>query len=270
MGKMTMNIVRDAKRIVVKIGSSTLTHENFRMNLRRIEALTRTLSEFKNSGKEIVLVSSGAISAGVAKMGLDKKPARTEEKQALAAIGQSELMRIYEHFFSMFGHTVGQILLTKDIMDNEKSRRNAENTFRTLLKMGCIPIVNENDTVSFDEIEFGDNDTLSAYISVICSADCLIILSDIDGLYDADPHKNKDAHLIHTVAKIDEKILSFAGGAGSNRGTGGLITKLHAAEIVTGHGIPMFIINGENPEVLYDLFEGRHIGTYFMSQGEQA
>ena len=260
-----MNIVKDAKRIVVKIGSSTLTHENFRMNLRRIEALTRVLSEFKNAGKEIVLVSSGAISAGVAKMGLSARPKATEEKQALAAVGQSELMRIYEHFFSMFGHPVAQILLTKDIMENPTARGNAENTFRTLLKMGCIPIVNENDSVSFDEIEFGDNDTLSAYISVLCDADCLIILSDIDGLYDSDPHKNSEARLISTVAKIDEKILGYAGGAGSNRGTGGLITKLHAAEIVTKEGIPMFIVNGGNPEILYDLFEGKHVGTYFMS-----
>ncbi len=260
-----MNIVKDAKRIVIKIGSSTLTHENFRMNLRRIEALTRVLSEFRNSGKEIVLVSSGAISAGVAKMGMTEKPKATEKKQALASIGQSELMRIYEHFFSMFGYTVGQILLTKDIMENEVARKNAENTFETLLDMGCIPIVNENDTIAFDEIEFGDNDSLSAYISVLCHADCLIILSDIDGLYDADPHKNPNASLIRTVPKIDDKILSYAGGEGSNRGTGGLITKLHAAQIVTQNGIPMFIINGENPEILYDLFEGRHIGTYFMS-----
>ena len=150
-------------------------------------------------------------------------------------------------------------------MENETARRNAENTFSTLLTMGCIPIVNENDSISFEEIEFGDNDTLSAYISVLCHADCLIILSDIDGLYDADPHQNPDARLIQTVAKIDDKILSFAGGAGSNRGTGGLITKLHAAQIVTENGTPMFIVNGENPEVLYDLFEGRHVGTYFMS-----
>lgn len=264
-----MNIVKDAKRIVVKIGSSTLTHENFRMNLRRIEALTRVLSEFKNSGKEVILVSSGAISAGIAKMGLTQKPKETEKKQALAAVGQSELMTVYEHFFSMFGHPVAQILLTKDIMENKTARKNAENTFNTLLEMGCIPVVNENDSVSFEEIEFGDNDTLSAYISVLCSADCLIILSDIDGLYDSDPHKNSDAKLIRTVAKIDEHIMAYAGGAGSNRGTGGLITKLHAAQIVTENGIPMFIVNGSNPEILYDLFEGKHKGTYFMSGSTQ-
>lgn len=261
-----MNTVKDAKRIVVKIGSSTLTYENFRMNLRRVEALVRILSDFKNSGKEIVLVSSGAISAGVAKMGMDHRPRAVEEKQALAAVGQSELMRMYEHFFSMFGHTVAQILVTRDVMENPTARRNAENTFATLLKMGCVPIVNENDTIAFDEIEFGDNDTLSAYVSVLCHADSLIILSDIDGLYDSDPHKNPDARLIATVDEVNEKILSYAGGAGSNRGTGGLITKLHAAEIVTSHGIPMFIVNGQDPEVLHELADGTHVGTYFVAK----
>jgi glutamate 5-kinase len=150
-------------------------------------------------------------------------------------------------------------------MENPTARANAENTFATLLEMGCIPIANENDPISFNVSEFGDNESLSAYISVLTNADCLIILSDIDGLYDSDPHTNPDASLIRTVSKIDDKILSYAGGAGSNRGTGGLITKLHAAQIVTEHGTPMFIINGENPEILYDLFEGRHVGTYFMS-----
>lgn len=261
-----MNTVKDAKRIVVKIGSSTLTYENFRMNLRRVEALVRILSDFKNSGKEIVLVSSGAISAGVAKMGMDHRPRAVEEKQALAAVGQSELMRMYEHFFSMFGHTVAQILVTRDVMENSTARKNAENTFATLLKMGCVPIVNENDTIAFDEIEFGDNDTLSAYVSVLCHADSLIILSDIDGLYDSDPHKNPDAHLIATVDEVNDEILSYAGGAGSNRGTGGLITKLHAAEIVTSHGIPMFIVNGQDPEVLHELADGKHVGTYFVAK----
>ena len=261
-----MNTVKEAKRIVVKIGSSTHTYENFRMNLRRVEALVRILSDFKNSGKEIVLVSSGAISAGVAKMGMDHRPRAVEEKQALAAVGQSELMRMYEHFFSMFGHTVAQILVTRDVMENPTARKNAENTFATLLKMGCVPIVNENDTIAFDEIEFGDNDTLSAYVSVLCHADSLIILSDIDGLYNADPHKNPDARLIATVDGITDEILGYAGGAGSNRGTGGLITKLHAAEIVTKHGIPMFIVNGQDPEVLHELADGRHVGTYFVAQ----
>lgn len=261
-----MVTIKEAKRVVVKVGSSTLTHENFKMNLRRVEALVRILSELKNSGKEIILVSSGAQSAGVAKMGMDHRPRAIEEKQALAAVGQSELMRIYEHFFSMFGHTVAQILVTRDIMENEKARRNAENTFATLIKMGCVPIVNENDTVAFEEIEFGDNDTLSAYVSVLCHADLLVILSDIDGLYNADPHKDPNARLIDTVEKIDDEILGYAGGAGSNRGTGGLITKLHAADIVTRHGIPMYIVNGKDPEILYTLSDGKRVGTYFVAK----
>lgn len=261
-----MNVIKDAKRIVVKIGSSTLTHENFKMNLRRIESIAKVLSELCNAGKEVVFVSSGAISAGIAKMGLDHRPKKTEEKQALAAVGQCDLMSIYEHFFSMFGHTVAQILVTRDIMENPTARKNAENTFSTLLHMGCIPIVNENDSVSFEEIEFGDNDALSAYVSVLCRADALVILSDIDGLYDSDPHKNPDARLISVVEKVDDKILAYGGGAGSNRGTGGLITKLHAAEIVTKNGIPMFIVNGEKPEHLYDLLDGKHVGTYFRAE----
>ncbi len=260
-----MNIVKDAKRIVLKIGSSTLTHETGKLNLRRMEQLAQVLSDFKNSGKEIVLVTSGAVCAGRSKMGLDHRPASTEEKQAMAAVGQSELMRTYEHFFSMFGHTVAQILITRDTIESPVSRANAENTLRILLQMGCVPIVNENDTVAFDEIEFGDNDTLSAHVAVLCQADVLINLSDIDGFYDGDPHKDPTARLIPTVAKIDESVYACAGGAGSDRGTGGVVTKLRAAEICSTHGIPMFLLNGTNPEILYDLFEGKHVGTYFMS-----
>ncbi len=259
-----MNLIKDAKRIVIKIGSSTLTHDNFNMNFRRIEAIARVLSDFHNAGKEIVLVSSGAVSAGISKMGMKQRPKKIEEKQALAAVGQSELMSIYGHFFSMFGQTVAQILVTRDVMENPTAHKNAENTFATLLGMGCIPIVNENDTVAIEEFEFGDNDTLSACVALLCHADALIILSDIDGLYDSDPHKNPNAKLIPEVHEITDEILGYAGGAGSNRGTGGLITKLHAAEIVMPKGIPMFIVNGEDPETLYDLLDGKHIGTYFL------
>ncbi|MHB1153098.1 MAG: glutamate 5-kinase [Eubacteriales bacterium] len=259
-----MDFIKNVKRIVIKIGSSSLTHSTGRLNLHRIEILARVLSDFKNSGKEIILVTSAAISAGKAKLGLDHRPATIEEKQAMAAVGQCELMTIYERFFRMYGHTVGQILITRDTVNNPVSRKNAENTFNTLLKMGCIPVVNENDTISFEEIEFGDNDTLAAYVALLCRADILVNLSDINGLYDSDPHKNQDAKLIPTVVKIDDNIRAAAGGAGSDFGTGGVITKLHAAEIACSNGIPMFIINGENPEIMYDLFEGRHIGTYFM------
>ena len=261
-----MEFFRDSNRIVVKFGTSTLTHSTGHLNLRRIEGFVKVLSDIKNSGKEVVIVSSGAVSAGVAKVGFGHIPTTPEEKQAMAAIGQSELMKIYDKFFSDYGHKVAQILMTKDVLTNPDRKSAAENTFNRLLEMNCIPIVNENDSISFDEIEFGDNDTLSAYVSVLCHADALIILSDIDGLYDSDPHKNSDAKLISTVAKVDETILGYAGGAGSNRGTGGLITKIHAAEIVTEKGIPMFIVNGQNPEILYDLFEGKHVGTYFMSK----
>lgn len=265
-----MNILKNAKRIVVKVGSSTLTYENGRMNLQRIEAIARVLSDFANSGRDVVLVSSGAIAVGTAKMGLDHRPSTTEERQAMAAVGQCELIRIYENFFQNYGHHVGQILLTRGTIENEVSRKNAVNTFNTLLRFGCIPIVNENDTVSCDELElletFGDNDTLSAWVAVMIEADVLIILSDKDGMYDGDPRVKPDAKLIHTVASVDETIMSYAGGAGSNRGTGGYITKLNAAKIVTEAGIPMFILNGSNPEILYDLNEGTCPGTYFMSK----
>lgn len=261
-----MNIVKDAKRIVVKIGSSSLTHDNGRFNLRRMEEIARILSDFANAGKEVVLVSSGAIAAGRGKMNLDHKPCTTAEKQAMAAIGQCELMSLYERFFSIYGRNVAQILITRESFDNDTAHTNARNTFSALLDMGVIPIVNENDTVSFEEIEFGDNDTLAACVAVLCSADVLINMSDIDGFYDSDPRSNPEAKLIHTVAKIDDSIRAMAGGAGTDRGTGGVATKVRAAEICCGEGIPMFLINGTNPGLLYDLFEGRHVGTYFMSR----
>lgn len=261
-----MNIIKNASRIVLKIGTSTLTHDTGKFNLHRIDKLARVLSDFKNAGKEVILVSSGAIAAGISKLRIDHRPATIEERQAISAVGQTELMKIYDQSFAMYGHTVAQILLTKDVISNEIARQNAENTFNMLLRMQCIPIVNENDTISFDEIKVGDNDTLSAYVSLICGANVLVILSDIDGLYDGDPRENPQANLINTVPKIDDTILSYAKGAGTERGTGGLITKLHAAEIVCEKGIPMFIVNGENPDILYDMFEGAAVGTYFMSR----
>ena len=260
-----MSIVSTCNRIVVKIGSSTLTHEEGHLNLRRIEALVKTLSDFKNSGKQVVLVSSGAVSAGVAKMGTHR-PRCTAEKQAMAAVGQSELMKLYSRFFSDYGHTVAQILLTKDVIDQPDRRAAAEDTFRTLLEMGCIPIVNENDSVSTEGINFGGNDTLSAYVALVCHADLLINLSDVDGLYDSDPRKNPDAKLIECVHGVDEGVLSMAGGAGTERGTGGMATKLEAARIVLEKGIPMYILNGKEPTILYELLDGRHVGTYFAAK----
>ena len=257
-----MSIFSQCRRIVIKIGSSTLTHESGQLNLRRIEALVKTLSDFKNEGRQVVLVSSGAVSAGVARVGTHR-PTCTAEKQAMAAVGQSELMKLYSRLFSDYGHTVAQILLTKDVMDNDDRRTAAEDTFRTLLEMGCIPIVNENDSVSTEGINFGGNDTLSAYVALVCHADLLINLSDVEGLYDSDPRKNPDAKLIEHVKGLDEHIMSMAGGAGTERGTGGMATKLEAARMVVEAGIPMYIMNGKDPTVLYKLMDGEHVGTYF-------
>ena len=261
-----MIFLENCTRIVVKVGSSTLTHSSGRLNLRRIESLVKTLSDLKNAGKEIILVSSGAVSAGVAKAGLGHRPESLEEKQAMASIGQSELMKIYDRFFSDYGHKVGQILMTRDVVDNPIRRTAAENTFNTLLRMGCVPIVNENDAVSTDElVKFGGNDILSAHVASLCRADLLINLSDIDGLYDSDPRKNPDARLVERVDDIDA-ILSYAGGAGTERGTGGMEAKLTAAKMVTENGIPMFIMNGSEPEILYRLLDGETIGTYFVAK----
>jgi len=264
-----MNIIKNAERIVVKVGSSTLTYDNGKLNLSRIERLVRVLADFRNAGKQVVLVTSGAMAAGAAVLRFDHRPASINEKQAAAAVGQTELMKLYSADFANYGYPVGQILLTRDVVDNPTAHTNAVNTFETLLKMGCVPIVNENDTVSFEEIAVGDNDSLSAYVAVLCRADALVLLSDIDGFYDSDPHTNPEAKLIPTVAKIDDEIMKCAGGAGSNRGTGGLVTKLHAAQIAGEAGIPMFLVNGADPSVLYDLIEGRHVGTYFMSNGNK-
>ena len=261
-----MSLFQNCKRVVIKVGSSTLTHSTGQLNLRRIEALAKVLSDLKNGGKEIILVSSGAVSAGIAKSGLGHRPISLEEKQAMASIGQSELMKIYDRFFSDYGHKVAQILLTRDVIEIPIRKTAAENTFNTLLKMGCIPIVNENDAVSTDElVKFGGNDILSAHVANLCHADILINLSDIDGLYDSDPRKNPDAKFVERVDDIDS-ILSFAGGAGTERGTGGMEAKLTAAKMVTSRGIPMFIMNGHDPEILYDLLDGKRTGTYFVAQ----
>ncbi|MBR2847902.1 MAG: glutamate 5-kinase [Clostridia bacterium] len=251
------------RRVVVKIGTSTLTYPSGKLNIRRIETLVRVLSDMRNAGREVVLVSSGAVSAGTSRLGLEITDRTTEEKQALAAVGQCEIMRLYERLFANYGHTVGQILVTKDVVDDENRLKLAKSTFATLIGFGCIPIVNENDSVSYEGIKFGGNDTLSAYVAMICDADLLINLSDIDGLYDSDPRKNKNARLIETVAEINDEIMACAGGVGTNRGTGGMITKLKAAKIATAAGIPMMILNGRDPRILYNVFDGEHAGTYF-------
>ena len=261
-----MGYFRDSQRIVVKVGTSTLTHTTGHLNLRRIEKIVKVLSDMQNSGIRVVLVSSGAVSSGVAKAGFGRIPSTPEEKQAMAAIGQSELMKIYDRFFSDFGHTVGQILMTKDVLTNPVRKAAAENTFNRLLEMRCIPIVNENDSVSTDELtKFGGNDILSAHVARLCRADLLLNLSDVDGLYDSDPRTNPDAKLISRVDDID-RIMSSAGGAGTDRGTGGMIAKLQAAKLCTEAGIPMFILNGHDPEILYTLLDGGHVGTYFTAK----
>jgi len=260
-----MSILQNKARIVVKIGSNTLTHTTGKLDLRRMETLVRILSDFKNAGHEVILVSSGAVAAGIAKLGLGRRPESTEEKMALAAVGQAELMQVYEQFFGTYSHTVAQILMTKDVIDEPIRRTNAENTFRELLKLGCVPIVNENDSVSSEEIKFGGNDTLSAYVALVSHADILINMSDIDGLYDSDPRNNPDARLIDRVDEINDTVISYAGGAGTDRGTGGMITKIKAAQIVTEAGIPMLIVNGKNPQILYEISDGKHVGTYFAA-----
>ncbi len=261
-----MAYLRDCKRIVVKVGTSTLTHATGHLNLRRIQSLVKVISDMKNSGIEMVLVSSGAVSAGVAKVGYGHIPSSPEEKQAMSSIGQSELMKLYDKFFSDYGHTVAQILMTKDVLENPVRRVAAENTFNRLLAMHCIPIVNENDAISTDELtKFGGNDILSAHIAKVCRADLLINMSDVEGLYDSDPRKNPNAQLITKVERIDDDLLRAAGGAGTDRGTGGMVAKLTAAKMVNECGIPMFIINGQDPEILYVLLDGGHIGTYFKA-----
>ena len=261
-----MGIIKNCKRIVIKIGTSTLTYQNGALNLRRIELLTRAVSDFKNAGHEVVMVSSGAVGAGYARLNLNQYPDSLEKKQACAAVGQGQLVKIYDNFFSAYGHTVAQILMTKDVIDDPSRLEHIKNTFFTLITMGCVPIVNENDSVSCEGIEFGGNDTLSAYVAIACEADLIINLSDIDGLYNKDPRKHEDARLIDRVDKIDDTIRSYAGGAGTARGTGGMIAKINAAQIANERGIPMLIVNGDNPDVLYDILDGKHVGTYFAAR----
>lgn len=256
------------KRIVVKVGTSTLTYENGKPNLRRIQQLCKVLSDLQNSGREIVLVSSGAIAIGMGKIGLQERPSETQKKQALAAIGQCELMFIYDKIFGEYDNKVAQVLLTRRVIDDQRLRTNAYNTFRSLIEMGIIPIVNENDTVAIDELEgnnFGDNDMLSALVAQVVEADLLVIMTDIDGLYDANPKTEPYAKMFKRVPEITEEIKEIAGGTGSNRGTGGMLTKVSAAEVATKSGIECCVLNGSNPEILYDLLDGHNPGTIFES-----
>lgn len=266
--------IKDVKRIVIKIGTSTLTHETGMLNIRRAEKLVKILSDLKNSGKEIILVSSGAVGVGVGKLGLSHKPDEIKLKQAAAAVGQCELMYLYDKMFAEYSKTIAQILLTKDVIVDPKRKENAMNTFETLLSMNVIPIVNENDSISTDELEtpendrstFGDNDALSAIVAKLTGAGLLVILSDIDGVYDCDPRTNPDAKLIHVIEAVTDDIKKCAGGAGSSRGTGGMLTKFAAASKACKAGIYTVITNGKKPEGLYDIFEGQQVGTLFLAK----
>lgn len=253
-------------RIVVKVGTSTLTHANGSMNLRKINKLVRCLADIKNMGKQVILVSSGAVGCGLAKLRFDCETLTLRQKQAAAAVGQCDLLGLYSREFSQYGHTVAQLLLTKDVVDNEVRYENAKNTMETLLAADVLPIVNENDTVSGEQIRFGSNDTLAAVVALLSGADLLINLSDIDGLYTADPRKDPDAVLIDCVSEITPAIEACAGGAGSARGTGGMIAKLESARTVTEAGIPMIICNGDDPAMLYAILDGTFIGTFFEAK----
>lgn len=261
----------EKKRIVVKVGTSTLSHGGRGLNFKNIDLLARTLSDLNNDGHEIILVSSGAIGAGCGKLNLKKRPVDLRLKQAVAAVGQCELMHIYDKFFGEYGVTVGQILLTRDDVDRPNVKQNLLGTFEKLLELGVIPVVNENDSVCIEEIEnehkvFGDNDTLSAAVAALVSADLLVLLSDIDGLFDSDPRRNENAKLIPVIEEINDSVIALAGGAGTKFGTGGMATKLSAAAIANEHGIDMVITNGENPQSLYGIIKGESIGTLFKRQ----
>ena len=255
-------------RIVVKVGTSTLAHTGGRLNIRRVELMCKVLSDIKNAGHQVVLVSSGAIGMGVGKLGLSGRPGDMPGKQAAAAVGQCELMYVYDKLFSEYSHVVAQILLTADDVHDSRRSVHVHDTLERLLAWHALPIINENDAVSTDEIgiqtTIGENDSLSAIVAKLVKADLLVLLSDIDGLYTADPKKDPTAELIPVVGRITPEVLALAGGAGSDLGSGGMATKLRAAQIAMDAGIDMVITNGEQPEILYDVVEGKAVGTRFL------
>ena len=253
-------------RIVIKLGTSTLAHPTGLLNIKRVEELCKVMSDLKNAGHEIIIVSSGAIGMGAGKLFLNEKPKDIRTKQAAAAVGQCELMYTYDKLFSEYNHTVAQILITGEDVAHKARRSIFETTMLRLLELGAIPIINENDSVATDEIVIGDNDTLGAIVAKSINADLLILLSDIDGLFTADPHKDKNAVLLDTVEEITPEIESMTGGAGSKLGTGGMATKVNAAKIATAAGIDMVIANGKEPVVLYDIISGKKVGTKFLAR----
>ena len=253
-------------RIVIKIGTSTLAYATGQLNIRRVEALCKTMSDIRNAGHELILVSSGAIGMGVGKLGLRQRPQDIPGKQAAAAVGQCELMYIYDKLFSEYHHTVAQLLITAENLTNETRHGNFTNTLNRLLELGVVPVINENDTVATEEIVIGDNDTLAANVARSVGAQMLILLSDIDGLYTADPHADPNARLLPVVRRVDEDIKKLAGVSSTTQGTGGMVTKLRAAEICLDCGCEMVIANGNNPAALYDIVEGKPVGTRFVGE----
>ncbi len=261
-----MAVLKDVKRLVVKVGTSTLTYDTGKTNIRRMHKLVSVLSDIVNSGIEVALVTSGAIGVGVGKLGLKERPSDISGRQAAATVGQCELMFMYDKLFGEYGHTVGQLLITKSDVDSEERRKNLVNTFEKLFYYGAVPIVNENDSVAVDEIVYGDNDSLSAIVAKLVNADALIILTDIDGLYDDNPNENEDAKLISQVDEITDELIAVAGGHGSRFSTGGMVTKLHAAQIAMDAGIDTIVMNGAAPESIYKALDGKQIGTFFTGK----
>ena len=253
-------------RMVVKVGTSTLAHATGRLNIRHVEELVKVLSDLKNAGHEVILVSSGAIGMGVGKLNLPGRPSDMPTKQAAAAVGQCELMYTYDRLFTQYNHTVAQILLTGEDVDHADRRSNFENTMSRLLELGALPIINENDTVATAEIKVGDNDTLGAIVACSVGADLLVLLSDIEGLYTADPRQDPEARLIPVVEEVTPQIEALAGDKGSELAVGGMATKLRAAKMVTAAGCDMIITNGEYPERLYDIAAGKPVGTRFLGK----
>ncbi len=258
--------MKPVKRIVVKVGTSTLTYETGKTNIRRLMKLCSVLADLHNAGLDVVLVTSGAIGVGVGKLGLSEKPQDIPGRQAAACVGQTELMFMYDKFFSEYGQKIGQLLVTKSDFEQPERRENLSNAFQKLFEYGAIPVVNENDSVATEEIVYGDNDSLSAIVAVLTGADLLVILTDIDGLFDANPHEDPDARLIPVVETITPEIEALCGGAGTSRGTGGMLTKVHAAKTATAAGIPVVVMNGSAPQDLYRVIDGHQTGTLFLGK----
>lgn len=258
--------MKPIKRIVVKVGTSTLTYETGKTNIRRMIKLCSVLADLHNAGLDVVLVTSGAIGVGVGKLGLGEKPQDIPGRQAAACVGQTELMFMYDKFFSEYGQKIGQLLVTKSDFEQPERRDNLSNAFQKLFEYGAIPVVNENDSVATEEIVYGDNDSLSAIVAVLTGADLLVILTDIDGLFDANPNEDPDARLIPVVETITPEIEALCGGAGTSRGTGGMLTKVHAAKTATAAGIPVVVMNGSAPQDLYRVIDGHRIGTLFLGK----